>query len=176
MDRKTYKIFKKAYKMLRSTTPLNMDCGSICDKACCKGGDEKGMLLFPGEEEFLKDKDFLEIRPAKIELERGRRLCFAVCHGTCGRNYRPLSCMIFPLIPVVRDGKIFLEIDLRGKNTCPIVDQLKVEELFQTFIDKVYKTIDILQKLNGGLEFIGILSDIQNDSRHIIQKVTGSQP
>jgi hypothetical protein len=167
------RLYKKAYKILENITPLNMDCGIICNKACCMGGDEKGMLLFPGEELYLEKQDFLKILPTNITLENGRKLYMATCEGKCERKFRPLSCMIFPLIPIIQEDRIFMEIDLRGINTCPIVDDLISYELDSVFIDSVYKVFEIVQKLKDGFEFIKILDKIQNDTKEFIQKVTG---
>ena len=42
-------LVKKAKDILKNVTPLKSDCGKMCGKLCCKGPDEKGMRLFPGE-------------------------------------------------------------------------------------------------------------------------------
>jgi hypothetical protein len=97
METKKYRIFRKAYNALKDCTPINSDCGILCNKACCKGGDEKGMLLFPGEEEFLENNKYLNIRKTNIVFNNGYKVCFATCSGKCDRSQRPLSCMIFPL-------------------------------------------------------------------------------
>lgn len=88
MTRKQQRIYQKAFRLLRYATPLRTDCGVLCGARCCKGDDETGMLLFPGEPTALR----------VIETE-GRRL--AVCGGVCDRNERPLSCRIFPFFPFV---------------------------------------------------------------------------
>ncbi len=38
---------------LSDLTPLLTDCGRLCGVACCKGDEQTGMLLFPGEEALL---------------------------------------------------------------------------------------------------------------------------
>jgi hypothetical protein len=161
METKKYRIFRKAYNALKDCTPLNSDCGILCNKACCKGGDEKGMLLFPGEEEFLENNKYLNIRKTNIVFNNGYNVCFATCSGKCDRSQRPLSCMIFPLTPVIRDGRIYMEIDLRGIETCPLVNEPMKYMLDKKFIEKVYSTINILQKLENSYEFLEILTKTQ---------------
>lgn len=90
-------VIKSCYSILRKITPLNFDCGKICNGKCCKGDEKTGMLLFPGEENLI-DPD-INI----IENEQGDKL--AVCNGTCDRNKRPLACRIYPLFPVVYEEK-----------------------------------------------------------------------
>ena len=104
-------VIKSCYSVLRKTTPLNFDCGKICEGKCCKGDEKTGMLLFPGEEKLI-DSDI-----NVIETEKGDKL--AVCNGTCDRNRRPLSCRIYPLFPVVSDdGKVKVCFDYRAD--CPL--------------------------------------------------------
>ena len=76
-------IISRAKDVLIPYTPLSADCGLVCGKACCKGDEETGMLLFPGEETVFPVKE-----------KNGNRLC--VCKGKCDRSTRPLSCIIFP--------------------------------------------------------------------------------
>ena len=111
MTRKQQRSYQTAFRLLRDATPLRTDCGVLCGRRCCKGDDETGMLLFPGEPTALR----------VIETE-GRRL--AVCGGVCDRNERPLSCRIFPFFPFVKaDGGVDVRIDPRGKAVCPLVRQ-----------------------------------------------------
>ena len=48
-------LIKKAYEAIGTLTPLKSDCGRLCGAVCCKGDDETGMLLFPGEESLYKN-------------------------------------------------------------------------------------------------------------------------
>ena len=53
LDKKSF--YTKLYKMLENVTPLTVDCGQLCDGACCAVTDEiTGMYLFPGEIEMYK--------------------------------------------------------------------------------------------------------------------------
>ena len=88
-----------AREKLKQVTPLKRDCGRICGARCCRPleGEETGMLLFPGEAEAYAGKPGWEVRRAA----QGDLL---VCPGSCGRDERPLSCRLFPLLPLIGDG------------------------------------------------------------------------
>ena len=110
-------IITRAKNVLLPYTPLSADCGLICDKACCKGDSETGMLLFPGED-----------TPFAVKENNGTRLC--VCNGKCDRLSRPLSCIIFPFFPyMTEDGKIKAKEDIRGISVCPLISH-KDEVIF----------------------------------------------
>lgn len=127
-------IITRAREVLLPYTPLNADCGLICDKACCKGDRETGMLLFPGEDTAFPVKD-----------KNGVRLC--VCDGKCDRNTRPLSCIIFPFFPyITEDGKIKAKADIRGISICPLISH-KDDVLFsKIFLRRVARAGRILAK------------------------------
>lgn len=127
-------IISRAKAVLLPYTPLNTDCGLVCDKACCKGDKETGMLLFPGED-----------TPFSVKEKDGARLC--VCGGSCNRNERPLACIIFPFFPYMsEDGKIKAKADVRGIKLCPLVS-LADEVLFsKIFLRRVSRAGRILAK------------------------------
>ena len=109
MTRKQQRIYRKAYSLLEHHTPLRADCGALCGRACCRGDDETGMLLFPGE-----------TTPFRVIKKNGRRL--AVCGGQCRRFDRPLGCRLFPFVPLPGpDGRIAAVLDSRGRGCCPLV-------------------------------------------------------
>lgn len=101
--------------LLLDVTPLTSDCGSICGGACCRTleGDETGMLLFPGEEGYYEGRAGYEIRPAALGL-------MVLCAGRCARDDRPLSCRLFPLLPVLRGDEVKVAVDLRARAVCPL--------------------------------------------------------
>lgn len=121
-------VILKAKNIIGNCTPLYTDCGLLCDKSCCKGDENTGMLLFPGEETKLET----------IEKD-GVRLC--VCNGECDRRDRPLSCMLFPFFPYMdKKGKIKAVTDIRGINVCPMIahsDKIRFSKIFLRRVSRV---------------------------------------
>ena len=60
-------IYLQLYKLFDDITPVPVDCGQLCDKACCKG-DDSGMFLFPGEKEVF-NKNGHDPSPEEIAKE-----------------------------------------------------------------------------------------------------------
>lgn len=135
-------IILQAKNIISEYTPLYADCGLLCDKSCCKGDENTGMLLFPGEETTLET----------IEKD-GVRLCF--CNGSCNREERPLSCMIFPFFPYMdKDGRIKAVTDTRGINVCPMIahsDKIRFSKIFLRRINRVGR---LLKKDSDCREFL----------------------
>jgi len=126
-------LYKKAFALIGDRTPLKKhDCGQLCEAACCSGGDEEGMLLFPGETTVLPTK--------KAALGT-----LAVCSGECVREERPLSCRIFPFFPAVdEDGKVSVVVDARARRLCPLAaysDNVIFDRSFITAVKKVGKLL-----------------------------------
>lgn len=105
------------YTLLQDVTPLRVDCGQVCGGVCCRDtGDDNGMLLFPGEREFLT-RHF----PASAFHPTANGGWLLVCDGRCDRRYRPLSCRIFPLFPLLeQEGRVRCVIDPRAWRVCPL--------------------------------------------------------
>lgn len=101
--------------LLAELTPLTGDCGRVCGGACCRSldGDETGMLLFPGEEAWYEGRSGYTVKPSAL----GPLL---LCDGTCAREQRPLSCRLFPLLPVLRGEDVKVAVDLRARAVCPL--------------------------------------------------------
>ena len=127
------KMYKKIFNILGELTPLKADCGQLCGCACCKGDDKTGMRLFPHEESALNI----------IETSSNVRL--AVCNGTCDRNKRPLACRIFPFFPTVDEkGRVYVELDYRAANLCPMVehcDEIIFDKRFLRAVKRVGKIL-----------------------------------
>ena len=71
MTRKQKRIYQKAFHLLQNATPLRTDCGVLCGKACCKGDDMAGMLLFPGEPPALQPDGSV-----RVQIDpRGKGVC-----------------------------------------------------------------------------------------------------
>lgn len=115
----------RAYRLLDRITPLPVDCGRFCERACCKGDDHTGMGLFPGEKEFFQDLS--EYTIVSTEDNEGYPLC--VCKGMCKRETRPLACRIFPYFPLVypdeNTGRLEIRVirDPRSFSVCPLTQQ-----------------------------------------------------
>ena len=106
-----------AREILAEVTPLKGDCGRACGQRCCRSleGEETGMLLFPGE----------EVEPGWTVRESALGPV-VICPGECERSRRPLSCRLFPLLPLPPRGegeRVRVAVDLRGRAACPIARQ-----------------------------------------------------
>ena len=137
-------VLKTTYEILDKVTPLRLDCGKLCEQACCKGGDEdNGMLLFPGEEELLANQDeWLTLTP--IDHIRSN-IYIARCNGTCPRSLRPLSCRIFPLTPYLTENDILIiKMDPRAKQLCPLAREMDKKDLLPEFTKAVRKASALL--------------------------------
>lgn len=153
-------VIESCYSVLRRTTPLNFDCGKICNGKCCKGDEKTGMLLFPGEENLI-DPDI-----NVIETENGDKL--AVCNGTCDRNRRPLSCRIYPLFPVVsEDGEVNVCFDYRAD--CPLYKE--EYEFSKGFVKGVKRVGKYLLLNEETKEFYLELSDACNEYYELLKKL-----
>lgn len=122
------------YRLLDRVSPMDTDCGALCDAACCAIGlaelEEEdfnmGIYLYPGEEKIFADigKQFLD---DKCKLFPSHwldwstedvafydypdswhgKVYFVRCKNPphCPREYRPLQCRFFPLTPhIMKDG------------------------------------------------------------------------
>ncbi len=122
-------FYKQIFDTLGDLTPLIVDCGVVCGRACCKGDDRTGMRLFPHEPTTLP----------VIPTEDGGQL--VVCDGHCDRDNRPLSCRIFPFFPTIdEDGTIFVEPDDRARRLCPLIthaDEIMFDERFFDALEEV---------------------------------------
>lgn len=144
-------VYLQLYRLFDSNTPLKVDCGKLCNSACCKG-DDSGMFLFPGEREVYK-----LIKPEGIKIEysdltysyndKEYKTPILFCGGTCDRYIRPLACRIFPLTPVLDEkGDIEIIIDPRAKSICPLAKTLYLDEYDAGFIKSVRKAFAVLAK------------------------------
>lgn len=157
---KKEKVLKSCYSVLRRTTPLNYDCGKICNGKCCNGDEKTGMLLFPGEESLI-DPDI-----NVIETVNGDKL--AVCNGNCDRNRRPLSCRIYPLFPVLTDeGEVKVCFDYRAD--CPLYkDEYEFNKRFIKGVRRVGKYLLLNEETK---ELLLELSDACNEHYELLKKL-----
>jgi len=132
-------LLTRAYAHLGNITPIPADCGNLCGSKCCGGDADSGMILFPGEREFLSRVDFLICQTREMT---GREVDFATCSGACRRNLRPLSCRIFPLAPFWDGQTLEIKPDPRAKYLCPL---LEAEECITTeFYAAVERAFSVL--------------------------------
>ena len=154
-----------AREKLNQVTPLKKDCGRVCGARCCRPleGEETGMLLFPGEEDAYAGKAGWEVR----KTARGNLL---LCGGICSREDRPLSCRLFPLLPLIGDGgEIRVVVDLRARAVCPLARQGK-EAMDPAFIDAVREAGEILAAQDEQAVFLDLLAEEQEQLRELRKK------
>ena len=155
-----------AREKLKNVTPLKRDCGRVCGARCCRPleGEETGMLLFPGEAEAYDGKAGFEVR----KTARGDLL---ICSGTCDREDRPLSCRLFPLLPVIGDdGKVRAVTDLRAKAVCPLARQGK-SAMDPAFADAVREAGEILAAEDEQAVFLEMLEEEQIELKELRNKL-----
>ena len=108
---------QRAYDILSDYTPLQDDCGLLCNGKCCHGTKTDGMLLFPGEEKYFDNDASFVIK----DTQYGKTL---ICNGTCDRSKRPIACRIFPLFPYVtkKENGYMINVlkDIRALQFCPL--------------------------------------------------------
>ena len=112
----TEKTIRKCRELLAQSTPLKNDCGRLCSANCCRSLDaeETGMLLFPGEDAFYSGM-------SEWKILRNQDRAVLVCSGTCDRRIRPLSCRLFPLLPILdADGNVKVRMDPQARHVCPL--------------------------------------------------------
>ena len=154
-----------AREKLKNVTPLKKDCGRVCGARCCRPleGEETGMLLFPGEAEAYADREGWVVRHAA----QGD---IVVCPGTCDREERPLSCRLFPLLPLIEDdGAIRVVTDLRARAVCPLARQGK-SALDPEFIDAVREAGELLAQSEEQALFLDVLEAEQEELRELRKK------
>ena len=159
----------RARRLLNGVTPLKTDCGRCCGAACCQESEEEqiGMLLFPGEEELYLGREDYTVIP----LPRGNLL---ICGGTCDREERPLSCRIFPLLPVIRGDEVKTVTDLRAKGVCPLARQGK-SALDPEFVHRVQEVGELLAKDDIQKHFLEELTAEQDELRELKNRFGGSR-
>ena len=151
-----------AREKLNKATPLKRDCGRVCGARCCRPleGEETGMLLFPGEAEAYAGKPGWKI----VNTARGD---IVVCPGACDREERPLSCRLFPLLPVIGDdGTVRVITDLRAKAVCPLARQGK-NAMAPDFIEAVREAGELLAEEDEQAVFLDTLAEEQEQLKEL---------
>ena len=156
-----------AREKLNQATPLKTDCGRVCGARCCRPleGEETGMLLFPGEAEAYAGKPGWKVR----KTARGD---LVICPGSCVRAERPLSCRLFPLLPLIKDdGGIRVVTDLRAKAVCPLARQGK-SAMDPAFTEAVREAGEILARSEEQAVFLDMLEDEQAELKEMRDRFT----
>lgn len=161
---KKEKVIESCYSQLRRVTPLEFDCGKICNGKCCKGDDSTGMIVFPGEEQLI-DKNMKIYKNADGDT-------VAVCNGSCDRNRRPLACRIYPLFPVLvndEKGKEEIEVVFDLRADCPIVEgEYKINPRFEKAVKRVGKYLLLNEDTRT---YYKELSQVQSEYRSLMNKL-----
>ena len=161
-------VYLPLYKLFDNTTPIPVDCGKLCNKACCKGEDS-GMYLFPGEREVysLLNPDWISIEDSDFKYTHNGKtysVPIAFCNGKCDRYQRPLACRIFPLTPILDEkGKLKIINDPRGKPVCPLCKTFSLSDYDQGFLHQVEKAFTLLMKNKQFASFMTAYSDYLNE-------------
>ena len=163
-------VLQAAREKLNSVTPLKRDCGRVCGAACCRpaGGEETGMLLFPGEEEAYSGRAGWTIR----ETAMGP---MAICPGACDRNERPLACRLFPLLPLIRaDGEVYAAVDRRAKAVCPLARQGR-SAVDPAFAEAVREAGSLLAGDGEQAAFLKRLAEEQEELKRLRRALGGGE-
>lgn len=157
----------RARALLENETPLPGNCGRLCGGRCCRPieGENTGMLLFPGEEAYYAALPDYTTRhtPAGLLL---------TCPGQCRREDRPLSCRLFPLLPLLRDEGVRVGVDLRAKPVCPLARQ-GVSGVRQEFVEAVRACGQLLAEDDAQRRFLLRLTAQQDDLRALRKQFGG---
>lgn len=162
-------VIARARALFDCLTPLQTDCGKLCAGRCCQPmeGEDTGMLLFPGEEAYYTQLPGYRVQqtPAGMLL---------TCSGDCRREDRPLSCRLFPLLPVLRPDGVKVATDLRAKPVCPLARQGK-SGLCPAFVDAVRTCGEMLAQDEEQRRFLLKLTAQQDDLRALRAQFGGKK-
>lgn len=160
-------VLQKARSLFDDLTPLQNDCGRLCAGRCCQPmeGENTGMLLFPGEAAYY------EALPG-YRVQQTSAGALLTCPGHCQRADRPLSCRLFPLLPLLRADGVKVATDLRAKPVCPLARQGK-SGLCQDFVEAVRACGQLLCTDEQQRRFLQQLTDQQDDLRALRRRFGG---
>lgn len=150
-------VIARARALFDDLTPLRTDCGLVCGGACCQPleGENTGMLLFPGEEAY-----YAALPGYRLTATAAGTLL--TCSGQCERADRPLSCRLFPLLPLLREDGVKVATDARAKMVCPLARQGKAA-LLPEFVSAVREAGRILAQDDAQRVFLLRLTAQQDE-------------
>ncbi len=144
-------VYLQLYRLFDDVTPLPVDCGKLCNKACCRG-DDAGMYLFPGEKAVYELIKSTQIKVCTSDFKykfngKAYSVPLAMCDGDCDRYIRPLACRIFPLTPILdENGKLHITKDPRARAVCPLSCGLRLSDYSDRFVKNIYRVFNLLRK------------------------------
>lgn len=164
-------IYLQLYKLFDNITPLPVDCGQLCNCACCMddGEGDNGMLLFPGENEVLRllEPTWASVEATDMEYTYNKKtykVGIAMCNGECDRYSRPLSCRIFPLTPHLdENGKLEIITDPRAKALCPLAKANYIDEMDEQFVKNIEHAFSLLMQSPHFRAFMEVYNEYIND-------------
>ena len=162
-------LYLQLYKLFDDATPVPIDCGELCRKACCGGDSDSGMLLFPGEYEVYKllEPEWAKTDKTDMTYEyNGKiyRVPIIFCNGTCDRYQRPLACRIFPLTPILdKNGRLEIITDPRAKSICPLAKGFYTEDYDARFVKSIQRAFTLLMKSGRFKAFMREYTDYLQD-------------
>lgn len=162
-------VLLEARALFDELTPLQADCGRLCAGRCCQPmeGENTGMLLFPGEAAYYESLPGYQVQHTPSGL-------LLTCPGHCHRADRPLSCRLFPLLPVLRADGIKVATDLRAKPVCPLARQGK-GGLCQEFVAAIRACGQLLSQDEEQRRFLVKLTAQQDDLRALRRRFGGEK-
>ena len=161
-------LYQQIYRHFDDLTAVPFDCGKLCGKLCCQGDEESGMYLFPGEESLFFGKENFSVVPTDF-MSGGKQVKLLVCHGPCMRTDRPLSCRIFPLIPLYRKGCTLQIIHDPRAAICPLTHPEAADCISKRFYTEVEYAFRLLVKIPAVAMFLDDLSYVLDDYRQLNQ-------
>lgn len=151
------KSIKRIYERLDEVSPVDFDCGKLCDEVCCvydanKTHEEELVLyLLPGEELMYEDSEefelyFMDSSEIKYPHSWKDNIYLVKCKNPprCDRSIRPIQCRTFPLVPhISKDGEFHLVLDeTEFPYECPIIrDHIKLNEDFIRITFEIWKKL-----------------------------------
>ena len=161
-------IYLQLYKLFDEITPLKVDCGKLCNKACCQG-DDQGMLLFPGEEAVYELFSPNWAKTDKTDIvynynNKEHTVGILFCNGNCDRYQRPLACRIFPLTPYInKNNELDIIVDPRAKGMCRLARLMSIDEFDAKFVKNIERAFTLLIKNKRIFEFLKTYSEYIDD-------------
>lgn len=173
--------YLKIYSYLDIVSPVDYDCGTLCDSVCCVCNDEntkdKDMVIYllPGEEDlFLENQEntseWFEIAKENTKYYEypkswSGNVYFIRCRTPpkCNRKFRPIQCRTFPLTPHIDlDNNLHLVYEINDSTyICPLIkENIKLNK---DFINKTYSAWKLLIQDKLIFDLVKMDSKIRNE-------------